>query len=193
MTGLIVLDSLGSFRSSSGRVSTAYWIDHTLSQYGLDTEVHFVDGASFSGSLRFREVLRHETSRQQYAWILLISAGNDVYRSKPDKRMYEAIVECMNVALLSAPKVLVVFGGSSRIWRYKGHWAYEYNRRLEVVLQSVLPPNGASIITGADELVLEVTDVVDRIGHVRFGIGAMRVIEAIKKWADSLSMPRAKL
>ena len=107
--------------------------------------------------------------------------------------MYEAIVECMGVALSGAPKVLVAFGGSSRIWRYEGDWACEYNRRLEVVLQSVLPPNGASIITGTDELVLEVTDVVDRIGHVRFGIGAMRVIEAIKKWADSLSMPRAKL
>ena len=193
MTGLIVLDPSGSFRSSSRRVSTAYWIDHTLSQYGLDTEVHVVDGASFSGSLRFREVLRHETSRQQYAWILLISAGNDVYRSKPDKRMYEAIVECMNVAPSGAPKVLMVFGGSSRIWQYKGTWAYEYNRRLEIVLQSVLPPKGASIITGADELALEDSDLVDRIGHVRFCIGAMRFIEAIKKWADSLSMPRAKL
>ena len=79
MTGLIVLDSLGSFRNSSPRVSTAYWIDHTLKQYGLDTEVHVVDGASFSGSIRFREVLLHETNRQQYAWILLISGGNDVY------------------------------------------------------------------------------------------------------------------
>ena len=62
------------------------------------------------------------------------------------------------------------------------------------MLKAVVCPTGASIITGAKELHLDASDIVDRIGHVRYGIGAMKVIEALKTWSYGFEgPPRAKL
>ena len=76
---------------------------------------------------------------------------------------------------------------------YQGDWALEYDRRIVEVMERVFPPVGGRIITGADGVHLNDNDIADRIGHVRFGIGAMKVIEGIKNWAWVLERPRAKL
>ena len=76
---------------------------------------------------------------------------------------------------------------------YQGDWALEYDRRIAEVMERVSPPVGGRITIGADDVHLDDNDIADRIGHVRFGIGAMKVIEGIKKWACSLDRPRAKL
>jgi len=199
MAGLVAIDSLGSFQVSPSMSSTPYWTQLSLQRYGLHTAIHVVNGLRFlspkepSGRVcTFEEaVLCH--SRRKYAWCLLVSGGNDVYAYKMAPNIAECI-KSMNAALTLAPQVLVVFGGSSSIWRYGGDWGSEYDRRIEDVMKAVACPIGASIITGAKELQLDVSDIVDRIGHVRYGIGAMKVIEALKTWSYSFEEPaRAKL
>jgi hypothetical protein len=200
MAGLVIMDSLGRFRVSAKMKSSAGWIRHTLCQYGLDAEVQVVGGLRFSLQyvtpgldLTYADVMLHKTKRHSYAWVILFSGGNDVYVNKMDPSLDAAILRSMDVALTLAPLVLVVFGGSSRMWGYQGDWASEYDRRIAEVMDRVSLPAGARIITGADDLHLDDNDIADRIGHVRFGIGAMKVIECIKNWAYSLDGPRAKL
>ena len=141
----------------------------------------------------YADVLLNQTKRRSYAWVLLVSGGNDVYVNKMEPSLEAGIICSMEVALKLAPQVLVVFGGSSGMWGYEGDWASVYDRRIENVMQGVTPPAGARMITGAKELHLDANDIADRIGHVRYGIGAMKVIEALKTWAYSLDGPRAKL
>ena len=66
------------------------------------------------------------------------------------------------------------------MWGYEGDWASEYDRRIEHVMQRVSPPAGARMTTGVKEMHLDANDIDDRIGHVRYGIGAMKMIEALK-------------
>ena len=200
MAGLVVMDSLGSFRVSPTRISTVSWIQLSLEQYGLYAEVHVVHGLSFvqsSGRGRvstYEDVVVNQISRREYEWILLVSGGNDVYARATTQNIQAAIIRSMNAALMLAPQIRVVFGGSSSIWGYGDDWGYEYDRRIADVLKAVVCPTGASIITGAKELHLDASDIVDRIGHVRYGIGAMKVIEALKTWSYGFEGPsRAKL
>jgi hypothetical protein len=204
MAGLVIMDSLGGFRVSQKKKSSAGWIRHSLCQYGLDVEVHVVGGLRFSLQykmpgldLTYADVLLNQTKRRSYAWVLLVSGGNDVYSYSGNTSTYyppdAAIKRSMEVALKLAPQVLVVFGGSSGMWGYEGDWASVYDLRIENVMQGVTPPAGARMITGAKELHLDANDIADRIGHVRYGIGAMKVIEALETWAYSLDGPRAKL
>ena len=79
------------------------------------------------------------------------------------------------------------------MWDYESVWASEYDRRINHLIQRVVPPTGARIITGASELQLDSDDVADRIGHLRYGIGAMKFIEGLKTWAYSFDVPQAKL
>lgn len=161
--------------------STPYWIQLSLQQYDLHTAVHVVNGLRFvspkkpSGRVcTFEEaVLCHSPCK--YAWCLLVSGGNDVYAYKMAPNIAECIIKSMNAALTLAPQVLVVFGGSNNIWRYGRDWGSEYDRRIEDVMKAVTCPIGASTIPGAKELQLDASDIVDRIGNVRYGIGAMKV------------------
>ena len=200
MAGLFIMDSLGAFRVSKKKKSSAGWIQHSLGHYGLESEVHVVGGLRFALQYKmpgldvtYADVLLNQTKRRSYAWVLLVSGGNDVYVNKMDPSLEAGIIGSMEVALKLAPQVLVVLGGSSCMWGYEGDWAIEYDRRIEHVMQRVSPPAGARIITGVKELHLDSSDIADRIGHVRYGIGAMKMIEALKSWAYSLDGPRAKL
>ena len=200
MAGLVIMDSLGRSRLSAKSTSSAGWIRHTLLQYGLDAEVHVVGGLRFLAQyatpeldLTYADVMLNKAKHHSYAWVILFSGGNDVYNLNPTMSLDVAILSSMDVALTLVPLVLVVFGGSSRMWGYQGDWALEYDRRIAEVMERVFPPVGGRIITGADDVHLNDNDIANRIGHVRFGIGAMKVIEGIKNWACSLERPRAKL
>jgi hypothetical protein len=198
MAGLVVIDSLGSFRVSTG-MSTGSWIQSSLEQYGLHTEVCLENGlcfappeVRFSFVCTFEEVLlRH--SHRKYAWCLLVSNGNDVYPQKMAPNIADSIMKSMNAALKLAPHVRVVFGASSSIWRYGGQRGSEYDRRIEDVMKAVECPIGASIITGAKELHPEASDIVDGICRFPFGIGATKVIEALKTLSYFEEPARAKL
>ena len=199
MAGLVLIDSLGSFRVPPSMRSTPRWLQLSLEQYGLRTTVCVVGGARFvppmnsSGPVSlFEELLTRYQPHGKYAWCLLVSGGNDLYVPEMAPDISYGIVRSMNAALTFAPQVCVVFGGSSKIWHYHGEWAAEYDRRIEVVMKAVACPVGARIITGATELALDASDIVDRIGHVRYGIGAMKVIEALAIWSYTFEA-RAKL
>ena len=200
MLGLVVIDSLGSFRVSPTRRSTVSWIQLSLEQYGLYAEVHVGSGLRFAQSSgrgrvsTYEYVVVQQTSCREYAWILLVSGGNDVYARGTTENIQAGIIRSMNAALKLAPQIRVVFGGSSSIWGYGDDWGYEYDRRIADVLKAVVCPTGASIITGVKELHLAASAIVARIGHVRYGIGAMKVIEALKTWTYGFEgPPRAKL
>ena len=108
MAGLVVIDSLGSFKVSSTMTSTQYWIQLSLQQYGLFTTVHVVNGLRFvspekpSGRVcTFEEaVLCHP--RSKYAWCLLVTGGNDVYVYKMAPNIAECIIKTMYAALTVA-------------------------------------------------------------------------------------------
>ena len=103
MAGLVIMDSLGAFRVSKKK-SSAGWIQHSLGQYGLDSEVHVVGGLRFSLQYKmpgldvtYADVLLNQTKRRSYAWVLLVSGGNDVYVNKMDPSLEAGIICSMEL------------------------------------------------------------------------------------------------
>ena len=132
MSGLVIMDSVGAFRVSKKKKSTAGWIQHSLGQYGLESEVHVLGGLRFALQYKmpgldvtYADVLLNQTKRRSYARVLLVSGGNDVYFNKMDPSLEAGIICSIEVALKLAPQVLVVPGGSSGMWGYEGDWASE--------------------------------------------------------------------
>ena len=113
----------------------------------------------------YEYVVVQQTSRREYAWILLVSGGNDVYARATTQNIQAAIIRSMNAALMLAPQIRVVFGGSSSIWGYGDDWGYEYDRRIADVLkrscvllaQVLSPARRSSISTLATSSIVSAT------------------------------------
>ena len=134
---------------------------------------------------------------------MLVSGGNDVYKSEADEELQSigvsfAIAKAAAFLAQEGIPALVIFGMSAGTWRYSGIQAAGFDRRVGRVLEltrallALVAPR-IRIEDGVGQLVLADNDVVDKIGHLGGGIAFMKLARAIAQWVSSLRQPLSRL
>ena len=103
----------------------------------------------------------------------MVSGGNNVYGTPDSKELYDAVGRLAEKLRILRVPSLVVFGGSSKTWKYRGSFGEEYDARVRRVLaegtQRMLPIKRGGfcrIVSGEMELrSIKDEDLCDRIGH----------------------------
>ena len=206
--GLVIVDSLVYVRGGTPPYGPDQMEVELLDQHEIDARIVGIRGGVFSGG-RYKAydyVLRRALDpweERRPAWVLLLSGGNDVYKSEPDEELQTIGVsfDIAKAAAFLAQKgipALVIFGMSAGTWRYSGIQAAGFDRRVGKVLQitrELLPlvAPRIRIEDGVGQLVLDDNDVVDKIGHLGGGIAFMKLARAIAQWVSSLRQPRSRL
>ena len=194
--GLIVMDSLAYIRGPSGQKPRIAAGPRDLSrqlmvQYGIDAQVVGVSGLRFvSWDPEGRGTYLHtlgDVLEDRHPWIVLFSGGNDVYVQADTEALYSAMGTTIRLALTATDALVVVYGGSSETWRYRGRFAQEYDARVCRVVDRLSADfqkiRGVRILSGAPELCsLADADLVDRIGHLQFMDGFEKLVAALFAW-----------
>ena len=143
----------------------------------------------------------HRYSLQRFAWVLVISGGNDVYAPRSDGASdeYQAFSCAIGMARLAAYlhsrqiPCKIVFGMSAATWRYQGDHATRFDKQVHLCLvyhlrlRESFPWASCLRVTGAYELrgILD-SELKDRIGHLQ-GFGAGRkLVYAMSRWVRAL-------
>ena len=134
-------------------------------------------GKNYSYEGVLESILSLESNKPKY--VVIVSGGNDVYG--PKKTGYEEEYEDVQVGVAMAKFAarlwyqripgLIVFGGSSDCFLYKGQKAEVFDRRVKSVrrlAQRMFAADGrfrCRVVSGVKELLPLKAHVVDGIGH----------------------------
>lgn len=196
--GLVVFDSVASMRKFSRERTTHTDYENSLfGLYGINARVIIQDGLRFLPYGRTSprgtyegvlQTLHDEAAFRRYDFVILVSAGNDVYEKgwAVTSELFEAIQGAAKVAsYLSTGGVMVIFGASAATWRYRDEdEGRRYDQRVQQVLRwSQKNLKGAVLVSGAAELSsIEDDEVVDRIGHLKYPSAFKKLVAAVHAW-----------
>jgi hypothetical protein len=203
--GLIIVDSMAFVRNHSGPHDYGpEELSLKLAQeYNIKARVIALGGLRFTparGRRSYHDVLQWGISDAGAAkpeFVVVVSGGNDVYGAPDSQELYDAVGRLAEKLRILRVPSLVVFGGSSKTWKYRGSFGKEYDARVRRVLaegtQRMLPIQRGGfcrIVSGEKELrSIKDEDLCDRIGHLEGSKAFDKLASAMAKWVSMCSGP----
>ena len=204
--GLIITDSMAFVRNHSGphEYGPEELSLKLAQQYNIKARVIALGGLEFvrrrGGRRTYHDVLElgmSDAGAAQPEFVVVVSGGNDVYGAPDSQELYDAVGRLAEKLRILRVPSLVVFGGSSKTWKYRGSFGKEYDARVRRVLAEctvrMLPIKRGGfcrIVSGEKELrSIKYEDICTPIGHLEGSKAFDKLAAAMAKWVSMCSGP----
>ena len=178
--GIFLLDSFGMAGSMAWKGWKTMYTQEALQYVYWRAGLHCVaiqhNGAGYVKLLEAAYVMRRELDTaqagQRVSFCVIVSMGNDIYKSARmmdegiDLGLLERVASGMKEVdqycrEYLATSTLIVYGGTSKTWKYDGIMAWLYDQYVTKIIMEISKYGDA--IKGSS---LGVLDTIDNVGHV---------------------------